>query len=63
MPVAVATLYARACQQTDREIEWLERAVETRDPNVPYIGALPFFDHLRDLPRFQRLLARLRLPT
>jgi tetratricopeptide (TPR) repeat protein len=46
----------------DRAFEWLERAYEAKDPNMPYIG-LPIFDSLRDDPRFQDLLHRMNLPA
>jgi hypothetical protein len=48
-------------QEYDEALEWLERAFETRDPNMPYI-ALPVFDPLRSDPRFQDLLRRMNLP-
>lgn len=62
LPLAVAKLYARA-GEPDREIEWLEKAVDTHDPNVPYLAVMPIFDDLRGLPRFQRLVASLNLRT
>ena len=63
LPVAVAKLYARAGGPSERELDWLEKAVETRDPNVPYIGAMPIFDHLHGVPALPAfLLARLNLP-
>jgi tetratricopeptide (TPR) repeat protein len=45
----------------DRAIEWLERAYEDRDGNMPYIGG-PQNDSLRPDPRFQDLLRRMNLP-
>jgi hypothetical protein len=48
-------------QEYDEALEWLERAFETRDPNMPYI-TLPVFDPLRSDPRFQDLLRRMNLP-
>ncbi len=42
-------------------LEWLERAYEERDPNMPYI-VLPIFDPLRSDRRFQDLLRRMNLP-
>ena len=45
----------------DRAIEWLERAYEDRDGNMPYIG-MPLNDSLRPVPRFQDLLRRMNLP-
>jgi hypothetical protein len=45
----------------DRAIEWLNRAYEDRDGNMPYIGG-PIYDSLRPEPRFQDLLRRMNLP-
>jgi serine/threonine protein kinase len=41
----------------ERVIEWLERAYEEHDNNMPYIGSDPIFDVARDDPRFQDLCA------
>ena len=54
-----ATRYARA-GDTEKAIEWLERAYEQRDPNIPYLR-LPEFDQLRSDPRFQALMRSLDL--
>jgi hypothetical protein len=45
-----------------RALDLLERAYAERDPNMPYIGCMPFFDPLRAEPRFQALLRRMNLP-
>jgi TolB-like protein/tetratricopeptide (TPR) repeat protein len=45
----------------DRTIQWLERAYEDRDGNMPYITE-PIYDSLRADPRFQDLLRRMNLP-
>jgi len=45
----------------DRAIDWLEKAYENRNPNMPYIGK-PLYDPLRSDPRFQALLRRMNLP-
>jgi serine/threonine-protein kinase len=60
LPADTAIFYAMA-QEYDEALEWLERAFETRDPNMPYI-TLPVFDPLRSDPRFQDLLRRMNLP-
>jgi TolB-like protein/Tfp pilus assembly protein PilF/predicted Ser/Thr protein kinase len=57
----LANFYAHAGDK-DRVIEWLERAYEARDGNVPYIG-LPVFDLVRSDPRFQDLVRRVGLPA
>jgi serine/threonine protein kinase/TolB-like protein/Tfp pilus assembly protein PilF len=43
-----------------RALEWLERAYELRDPNLPYLR-FPAYDPLRTEPRFQELLRRMNL--
>jgi len=45
----------------DQAFEWLERAYEERDGILVYLNAAPFFDPLRDDPRFQDLLLRMNL--
>jgi len=54
-----ATLYTRA-GETDQALDYLEKATEVRDPNMPYIIVDPIFDNLRSEPRFQALLDTLR---
>jgi adenylate cyclase len=46
----------------NRTIDWLERAYEDHDPNLPYIGEPIFCDRLRSYPRYQDLLRRMNLP-
>jgi tetratricopeptide (TPR) repeat protein len=48
--------------ENSRALDWLERGFEERDPNTPYLSAYPFWDRLRDDPRFQDLLRRIDLP-
>ena len=60
IPADTAIFFAMA-QEFDEALKWLERAYETRDPNMPYI-TLPVFDPLRSDPRFQDLLRRMNLP-
>ena len=45
----------------DRALEWLAKAYQEGDGNMPYIG-LPVYDSLRPDPRFQDLLRRMKLP-
>ncbi|MGH9385187.1 MAG: protein kinase domain-containing protein [Vicinamibacterales bacterium] len=61
-PRAVATAYLRA-GQNEQALEWLERAYELRDPNMPYMDLGPSWDVVRDHPRFQALLQRMKLPS
>jgi serine/threonine-protein kinase len=60
-PGAIAWQYA-AGGEDSLALDWLERALEERDPNMPYLAADPFYDPLRDNPRFQALLRRMNLP-
>jgi serine/threonine protein kinase/tetratricopeptide (TPR) repeat protein len=46
----------------DRQIDWLEKGFEVRDPNLPYIASWPTSDALRSDPRFQGLLRKMNLP-
>ena len=60
-PLGLAGLFAPAGER-ERVLEWLEKAYEAHDPNLPYISAIPLFDIVRDDPRFQDLLRRMNLP-
>jgi len=46
----------------DLAMDWLEKAYEEHDPNMPYLG-VPYFDPLRSNPRFQDLLRKMNLPV
>jgi tetratricopeptide (TPR) repeat protein len=46
----------------DRAFEWLDRAVEMREPSLLYLNAFPEFDGLHDDPRWEALLRRMGLP-
>jgi serine/threonine-protein kinase len=61
-PWQIGTLYTRAGKE-DQALDWLEKAFQARDPNIPYLSVDPIFDDLRDNPRFQSLLRRLNLPA
>jgi serine/threonine-protein kinase len=61
-PWQIGTLYTRA-GKNDEALDWLEKAFEARDPNVPYLSVDPIFDDLRANPRFQDLIRRLKLPV
>ncbi len=45
-----------------RAVDWLEKAYEDRDPNLPYLGK-PVWDSVRYDPRFQNLWRRINLPA
>jgi TolB-like protein/predicted Ser/Thr protein kinase len=59
-PCDIADLYLEAGEKV-QALDWLEKGVEVRDPNMPYLG-VPFYDSLRSDPRFQALLRRMNLP-
>jgi TolB-like protein/Tfp pilus assembly protein PilF len=58
--IAQDALYAR---DTTLALDWLEKAYDGHEPNMPYINCMPIFDPLRSEPRFQALLRRMNLPT
>jgi serine/threonine protein kinase/Flp pilus assembly protein TadD len=60
-PWQIGTLYARAGKNKEA-LDWLEKACEAHDGNMPYISIDPIFDDLREEPRFQELLHRINLP-
>jgi serine/threonine protein kinase/Tfp pilus assembly protein PilF len=61
-PWQIGTLYTRA-GKVDEALEWLEKACDERDSNMPYIRVDPIFDILRDEPRFKILLRRMNFPS
>jgi len=60
-PQSVARLYVMA-GETEAALDWLERGYDAHDSGMPYLG-LPFWDTLREDPRFQRLVQQLGLPN
>ena len=46
-----------------KALDWLEKAYEEHDPNLPYISCFPRCDPLRSEPRFQALLRRMGIPV
>ena len=61
-PVFAARWHVRA-ENPDGALAWLERALEARDQNLPYINTVPLWDPLRGDPRFAGLLRRMNLPA
>jgi TolB-like protein len=59
-PTDIASLYSLA-NETDKALNLLERAYNSRDPNIPYL-LFPTYDNLRNNPRFQDLCRRMNLP-
>jgi TolB-like protein len=60
-PSGIAATYA-SLNDRDAALEWLEKAIEARGPNVAMLGVDPQYDNLRDDPRFQSLLRHLNFP-
>jgi TolB-like protein/Tfp pilus assembly protein PilF len=46
---------------TETALDWMEKAVEERDPQIIHFGVKPLYDPLRGHPRFQALLDRMHL--
>ena len=45
----------------DRAFEWLDKAVDARDPVMTHLPSMPFYDGVRADPRFRPLLAKMHL--
>lgn len=60
-PLYVASRFA-AAGDVDLALEWLERAFQRRNPQLPHIRVDPDFDPIRDDPRFQDILGRMNFP-
>jgi serine/threonine protein kinase/Tfp pilus assembly protein PilF len=59
-PWQIGTLYIRAGMKKEA-LDYLEKAYEAHDPNSIYLGVDPIFDDLREEPRFQDILRRMKL--
>jgi adenylate cyclase len=46
-----------------KALQWLERAVRLRDPDLSYLKVEADLDPLRDEPRFQAIERELKFPT
>jgi len=58
-PWALASIYA-GLGEREEALQWLERAFDEHDSSLVWLRVHPRFDALRDEPRFQALLARLK---
>jgi len=56
----IAVIYA-ALGQKEEAFSWLEKAYDTRDSWMDYLGQDPRLDGLRSDPRFANLLRRMNL--
>ncbi|MFB3068287.1 MAG: tetratricopeptide repeat protein, partial [Acidobacteriota bacterium] len=61
LPAWNKAMFSMFAGEEDLALEWLTQAVDERDPQVAYIKADPYYDTLRDDPRFQDLLRRMNL--
>jgi hypothetical protein len=57
----MAKLYAYA-REKDRALEWLEKAYQERELGLVHLQVDPDWDILREAPRFQDLLRRMKFP-
>ncbi|MGH9366925.1 MAG: hypothetical protein ACRD3M_04540, partial [Thermoanaerobaculia bacterium] len=60
-PMEISRLYM-AGGESDHAIQWLEKAFDVREPNLPYLDS-PEYDGLRSDARFQDLRRRIKLPS
>jgi TolB-like protein len=60
-PAVMAQAYA-GLGDPDRAIEWAQRGLAERSPNMIYLKAGPHFDSIRGDPRFQALLRQMNFP-
>jgi eukaryotic-like serine/threonine-protein kinase len=61
-PIVAAKLYAVA-GEADAALEWLQKAYQQRFPQLLHVPSDPFFDPIRDDPRFDELVRRIGIPT
>jgi serine/threonine protein kinase/tetratricopeptide (TPR) repeat protein len=59
-PWGLASIYARL-GDTERALEWLERAFDEHDSTLVWLKVHPRFDGLRDQPRFLEILKKIGL--
>lgn len=59
-PIIIADLYDGA-GDTEKALDWMERAYEIRDIEMAYLGTKLLSDSVRRAPRFQKLLQSLRV--
>jgi hypothetical protein len=45
----------------DRAFEWLDKAIERRNPVVTHLPSMPLYDGIRHDPRFRSLLEKMHL--
>ena len=60
-PFGIAVAFARAGEDA-LALDWLDKAFEIHDPNMPYAFVWPYWETLRSNPRFQALRRKMNLP-
>ena len=60
-PWRIFTIYTRAGMKKEA-LDYMEKAYEAHDPNMPYISTDPIFDYLRDEPRFVAVYDQMNFP-
>jgi tetratricopeptide (TPR) repeat protein len=58
----IAEIYAYR-GETEKALQWLDRAIQQRDPAAPESKTDPLMESLRHDPRYAELLNKMRLPT
>lgn len=61
IPAVFAARWHVRAENPGGALAWLERALEARDQDLPYINTVPLWDPLRGDPRFVGLLRRMNL--
>ena len=61
VPPTVFALAHIGLADWDAAFEWMDRAIETRDPIIMPIKSFPFLDPVRDDARYRALLRKMRL--
>jgi adenylate cyclase len=59
-PWQICTIYCRAGMK-EEALDWLEKAYDERDNNMPIISVDPLFDFLREDVRFKNILRKMNL--
>ena len=60
-PWRILTIYTRAGMK-EEALDYLEKAYEAHDPNMPSISTDPIFDYMRDDPRFIAIYDKMNFP-
>jgi len=61
LPAGTIAFAAMALGDVERGLEWAEKAVDERDPNLPYLMRSPYFAALEGQPRYEEVFRRMGL--